>query len=160
MASRTFSRCDHEIWRALWRWTCRRHPTKGTRWIKQRYFQCVNGRDWRFSKPDKLLPILGEFRLRRPIKVLAEAHPYDPAFDEYFSKRRARKMEGVLEGRRTWRWLWGWQDGCGPVCDQRIPRDTGWQLHHAVKRSRGGSDKRTNLVLLHPNCHRQVHATE
>jgi len=29
MASRTFSRCDREIWRALWRWACRRHPTQG-----------------------------------------------------------------------------------------------------------------------------------
>jgi len=69
-------------------------------------------------------------------------------------------MEGALEGRRKLRWLWWWQDGCCPVCDQRITRDTGWHLHHAVKRSRGGSDQLTNLVLLHPNCHSQVHATE
>jgi len=58
------------------------------------------------------------------------------------------------------RWLWWWQDGCCPVCDQRITRDTGWHLHHREPRSRGGSDKLTNLVLLHPNCHSQVHVTE
>jgi RNA-directed DNA polymerase len=29
MASRTFSRCDHQIWQALWRWACRRHPERG-----------------------------------------------------------------------------------------------------------------------------------
>ncbi|HSC07838.1 MAG TPA: group II intron reverse transcriptase/maturase [Steroidobacteraceae bacterium] len=160
MASRAFSRCDHEIWKALWRWACRRHPNKGARWIKQRYFTCLKGRDWRFAEKDKLLPTLGEFRLRRHIKVLAEANPYDPAFDEYFSKRLARKMEATLEGRRKLRWLWWWQDGCCPVCDQRITRDTGWHLHHREPRSRGGSDKLTNLVLLHPNCHSQVHVTE
>jgi RNA-directed DNA polymerase len=26
-----------------------------------------------------------------------------------------------------------------------------------VERSKGGSDKAENRVLLHPNCHRQVH---
>jgi RNA-directed DNA polymerase len=159
MASRAFSRCDHEIWKALWRWACRRHPTKGARWIKQRYFIRLKGRDWRFSEKDKVLPVLGEFRLRRHVKVLAEAHPYDPAFDEYFSRRLARKMSETLEGRRKLRWLWWWQAGECPVCDQPITRDTGWHLHHVTSRARGGSDKLTNLVLLHPNCHAQVHAT-
>ena len=44
--------------------------------------------------------------------------------------------------------------------DRRITRDTGWHLHHVIKRSRGGSDKLTNLVLLHPNCRTQLHALE
>jgi RNA-directed DNA polymerase len=160
MASRTFSRCDHQIWQALWRWACRRHPRKGARWIKQRYFRHFKGRDWRFAEKDKLLPTLTEFRKRSYAKVKAEANPYDPAFDEYFSKRLARKMDGTLEGRRKLRWLWWWQDGTCPACDQRITRETGWHLHHVVKRSRGGSDKCSNLALLHPNCHMQLHAME
>jgi len=160
MASRTFSRCDHRIWQALWRWACRRHPQKGARWIKQRYFRRHKGRDWRFAEKDKLLPTLSEFRKRPHTKVKAEANPYDPAFDEYFSKRLARKMDKTLEGRRKLRWLWWWQDGTCPNCDQRITRDTGWHLHHVIKRSRGGSDKLTNLVLLHPTCHTQLHAVE
>jgi RNA-directed DNA polymerase len=160
MASRTFSRCDHQVWQALWRWACRRHPQKGARWIKQRYFRRHKGRDWRFAEKDKLLPTLSEFRKRPHTKVNAAANPYDPAFDEYFSKRLARKMDETLEGRRKLRWLWWWQDGICPNCDRRITQDTGWHLHHVVKRSRGGSDKLTNLVLLHPNCHTQLHAVE
>jgi len=160
MASRTFSRCDHQVWQALWRWACRRHPQKGARWIKQRYFRRHKSRDWRFAEKDKLLPTLSEFRKRPHAKVNAAANPYDPAFDEYFSKRLARKMDETLEGRRKLRWLWWWQDGTCPNCDRRITRDTGWHLHHVVKRSRGGSDKLTNLVLLHPNCHTQLHAVE
>jgi RNA-directed DNA polymerase len=58
MATLTFSKCDHQIWQALWRWACRRHPNKGKRWIKQRYFVRLKGRDWRFSEKDKLLPVL------------------------------------------------------------------------------------------------------
>lgn len=160
MATRTFSRCDHQVWQALWRWACRRHPQKGARWIKQRYFRRHKGRDWRFAEKDKLLPTLSEFRKRPHTKVNAAANPYDPAFDEYFSKRLSRKMEETLQGRRKLRWLWWWQDGTCPNCDQRITRDTGWHLHHVVKRSCGGSDKLTNLVLLHPSCHTQLHAVE
>lgn len=160
MASRTFAKCDHLIWGMLWRWAVRRHPNKGKRWVKQRYFTSSKGRDWRFAVEDKILPVLGEFRKRAHIKVQAEANPYDPAFDEYFTKRLARKMDQALEGRRKLRWLWWWQEGLCPICTQKITRDTGWHLHHRIKRTRGGSDKLTNLVLLHPNCHQQLHVNE
>lgn len=160
MASKTFARCDHQIWQALWRWACRRHPNKGKRWIKQRYFTSLKGRDWRFADQDKLMPILVGYRKRPHIKIMAEATPYDPTFDAYFSKRLAKRMDSTLEGRRKLRWLWWWQEGQCPVCDQKITRETGWHLHHILKRSQGGSDKRTNLVLLHPNCHMQHHVLE
>ncbi|HBC22767.1 MAG TPA: group II intron reverse transcriptase/maturase [Pseudomonas sp.] len=160
MATRTFSKCDHEIWQALWRWACRRHPNKGKRWIKQRYFKCLKGRDWRFAEKDKLLPNLREYRKRPHTKIKGEANPYNPRFDDYFSKRLGRKMKETLEGRRKLRWIWLWQGGNCPLCDQRITQDTGWHLHHVIKRSQGGSDQSSNLVLLHPNCHMQHHATE
>lgn len=160
MATRTFSKCDHQIWQALWRWACRRHPNKGKRWIKQRYFKCIKGRDWRFADKDKLLPNLREYRKRPHTKIKGEANPYNPRFDDYFSKRLGRKMKETLEGRRKLRWIWLWQGGNCPLCDQRITQDTGWHLHHVIKRSQGGSDQSSNLVLLHPNCHMQYHATE
>jgi RNA-directed DNA polymerase len=160
MATRTFARCDHLIWQTLWRWACRRHPNKGKRWIKQRYFKSLQGRDWRFADKDKLLPTLIEHRKRRHIKIMGEANPYDPRYDEYYSRRLGQKMEITLEGRRKLRWLWWWQEGLCPICDQKITRETGWHLHHIVKRSERGSDKLTNLVLLHPNCHMQHHVLE
>jgi len=160
MATQTFSRCDHLIWEMLWRWAVRRHPNKGKRWVKQRYFKSSKGRDWRFADRERVLPILGEFRKRAHIKVQADANPYEPAFDEYFSKRLARKMDQSLEGRRKLRWLWWWQEGDCPICLQKITRETGWHLHHRIKRTNGGSDKLTNLVLLHPNCHSQLHVNE
>lgn len=160
MMSRTFRKCDHHIWEALWRWACRRHPNKGKRWIKQRYFKCLNGRDWRFAVKDKALPFLGEFRKRPHTKVMSTANPYDPAYDEYFSKRLGRKLESTLSGRGRLRRLWWWQEGLCPMCDQPITKDTGWNIHHRIPRSEGGSDNFTNLVLLHPNCHMQHHSNE
>jgi len=160
MASKTFARCDHQIWQALWRWACRRHPNKGKRWIKQRYFKSLKGRDWRFADEDKLLPNLVEYRKRPHTKIKGEANPYDPVYDKYFSKRLAQRMDKTLEGHRKLRFLWWWQEGLCPCCSQKITRDTGWHLHHIIKRSERGSDKLTNLVLLHPNCHMQHHVME
>jgi len=160
MASHTFSRCDHLIWSMLWRWAVRRHPNKGKRWIKQRYFVRSKGRDWRFAEKDKILPVLSEFRKRTHIKVRSEANPYDPAFEEYFSRRLARKMDQTLDGRRKLRWLWWWQEGLCPNCLQKITRETGWHLHHRIKRTQGGTNATSNLLLLHPNCHNQLHVNE
>ncbi|MGK2849242.1 MAG: group II intron reverse transcriptase/maturase [Minisyncoccota bacterium] len=158
MATRTFAECDHKIWNALWRWAVRRHPNKGRRWIKDRYFQQVKGRDWRFGEKDQLLPHLGGVRKRPHIKIKAEANPYDPMFDEYFSNRLAGRMLRILEGRKRLRWLWRFQDGLCPECDQKITVESGWNIHHVLPRRLGGTDATSNLVLLHPNCHRQIHA--
>jgi hypothetical protein len=44
VAKKTFARVDADIWSMLWRWATRRHPQKGTQWIKEKYFQtCLSG---------------------------------------------------------------------------------------------------------------------
>jgi RNA-directed DNA polymerase len=37
-SKKTFSTVDHAIFEMLWRWAKRRHPTKGRRWVKEKYF--------------------------------------------------------------------------------------------------------------------------
>ncbi|EHH7696707.1 HNH endonuclease, partial [Escherichia coli] len=41
-----------------------------------------------------------------------------------------------------------------------ITNQTGWNIHHRIRKVMGGSDELTNLELLHPNCHRQLHSRE
>ncbi len=157
-ASRTFAKCDHQIWQALWRWACRRHPNKGDRWIKARYFRCIKGRDWRFAVKDKALLNLVSLHKQVHIKVDPSRNPYDPADEDYFDTRLARQMKTSLSGRRKLAWLWYWQEGLCPYCSQKITKETGWHIHHVTKRSEGGTDQVGNLKLVHPNCHRQHHA--
>ena len=38
-SKRTFAKVDNVIFNMLWRWAKRRHPTKGLRWIKKKYFK-------------------------------------------------------------------------------------------------------------------------
>ena len=53
--------------------------------------------------------------------------------------------------------LWYEQEGLCPICDWKITKESGWNIHHIIWRSKGGNDGMTNCVLLHPECHRQVH---
>lgn len=91
-------------------------------------------------------------------KIKGEANPYDPQWEIYFEKRLGLKILDTLKGRRQLRRLWIEQDGLCLVCQQKITELTGWHNHHIVWRSHGGTDTIDNRVLLHPTCHRQVHA--
>jgi len=54
VASKAFSWADYQIWLKLWQWCKRRHPHKGRRWIKNRYFHKIGSRTWVFAVKRKL----------------------------------------------------------------------------------------------------------
>ena len=91
-------------------------------------------------------------------KIKGACNPYDPAWEVYLEERLGIKMEKTLQGKRTLTHLWKEQGGTCPVCTQPITSLTGWHNHHIVYRTMGGTDRAENRVLIHPNCHRQVHA--
>ncbi|PJJ95932.1 group II intron reverse transcriptase/maturase [Lysobacteraceae bacterium NML75-0749] len=158
MATRTFAVMDHRIFWALWRWAKRRHPTKNSRWVKKRYFKASGSRNWVFSDGVSTLVRLSDHKKRRHIKIKSDANPYDPSQEAYFDEVLKRRMLETLAGRRKLHWLWKRQEGKCPWCHGRINKQTGWNIHHRVWRSHGGSDKAWNLELLHPTCHAQLHA--
>src|SRR6266568_9071275 len=49
VSAKVFQSVDHAIFQSLWRWAKRRHPNKGVRWVKARYFHPVDERHWVFS---------------------------------------------------------------------------------------------------------------
>jgi RNA-directed DNA polymerase len=160
-----FSAVDSFIFKLLWRWARRRHPNKGRRWVKEKYFRSYKGRNWIFFAKDSSrkgweiwLYTTARTPIRRHVKIRAAANPYDPAWEMYFQERLSFKMKYHLAGKRRLRSLWEEQNGTCPVCHQKITDLTGWHNHHIVGRSEGGNDKAENRVLLHPNCHRQVHS--
>ena len=38
-SKKTFNYVDNNIFESIWRWSVRRHPNKGTGWIKNKYFR-------------------------------------------------------------------------------------------------------------------------
>lgn len=168
VAKNTFHKVDHLIWQQLWKWACRRHPNKSRTWIKQRYFIRQGSRDWVFSTTiqkdgkEKRISLLHASKtpIRRHRKIRMDANPFDPAWDEYFEERLGWIMEREWKGRKQLLHLWHEQAGQCPNCLEPITKDSGWHVHHVLPKAQGGSDKLSNLMLLHPNCHRQVHSHE
>jgi len=164
VAAKAFDQVHFGIWNCLWRWARRRHPHKGKRWLSKRYW-ITSLKRWAFATQVqdakgkrrwvKLIDI-SAIPIRRHIKVRAEANPFDPQWELYFEQREERRMSQTLNGR-TWT-LWRRQKGRCPNCQQAISVETGWHTHHVIWRVHGGSDRLDNLVLLHPNCHRQLHS--
>jgi RNA-directed DNA polymerase len=163
----TFTDVDHAIFETLWRWARRRHPNKGKKWIKEKYFLPIEGRKWVFSgrvrgkdgdiRTIQLLRAV-DTPIVRHTKIQSAANPYDPEWETYFEQRLDLKMAADLKKKRKLFYLWKEQNGLCPVCDQRITKLTGWHSHHIMWRVYGGDDGTENRVLLHPNCHRQVHS--
>lgn len=153
----TFRKMDHLLFGALWRWSKRRHPNKGKRWIKRRYFRREGARDWVFAVEGFRILRFSDFSYREHFKIKSDANPYDPSSEHYFAKRLAKQMMQTLMGRRRLRWLWNRQEGKCPFCHQPVTKQTGWDVHHRVRRTDGGSDHWTNLEVVHPTCHRQHH---
>jgi RNA-directed DNA polymerase len=163
----TFYDVDHRLFECLWQWALRRHPNKGAGWVRKKYFRTIGSRQWRFfgekTKPDGKASKVGLFypgnvTIQRYVKVKGQANPYDPEWEVYFETRLGVKMSATLKGRRQLLFLWKEQDGICPICNEKITELTGWHNHHITWRSKGGADRADNRVLLHPNCHRQVHS--
>jgi RNA-directed DNA polymerase len=168
VSKKTFSKLNHAIFRAIWQWVKRRHSKKHWRWRKKRYFKSVDLRNWVFF--GKVIGKEGQVRevelfdiagvaIKRHLQVKSEANPYDPLWEEYFDQRLGLKwLDSTLYNRNKLIRLWREQQGICPNCQEKITKESGWNLHHLIFRVNGGSDKLKNLVLLHPNCHRQVHS--
>ena len=162
VSKRTFTKVDDAIYRALRRWMQRRHPNKSRSWAAQKYFKIVEKDNWVFygevGGREYHLFKTARTRIKRHVKVRQQANPFDPAWETYFEKRLDRKMADNHHGRRQLYYLWKQQDGECPACSEKITELTGWHNHHIIWRSKGGTDTADNRVLLHPNCHRQVHS--
>jgi RNA-directed DNA polymerase len=166
-SKRAFGLMDHLIFGILWRWARRRHPHKSRDWVKKKYFHTQGHRNWVFSGTVQgrkaetqtvWLYSLGLTPVKRHTKVRGEANPYDPEWEQYFEHRLETQMVQKLKGYRKLLDLWYEQNGKCPVCNQKITKSTGWNSHHIILRSHGGGDGVSNLVLLHPVCHKQVHS--
>jgi len=162
VGTETFSSVDDAIYQRLRRWMKRRHPKKSNEWVTKKYFKTVEGNNWVFygemEGQEYRLAEAARVPIKRHVKVKAEANPYDPEWETYYEKRLDVHIVDTLKGKRWLIHLWKEQNGLCPMCQQKITKITGWHSHHIEWRSKGGSDTAENRVLLHPNCHQQVHS--
>jgi RNA-directed DNA polymerase len=108
VAGEVFSRISHETFKALWRWACRRHPNKGLRWIKARYWKTEGNRRWVFKDNLTLLQPC-DTKIIRHIPMKLDMNPYIDRDYFYFRKLKlltnrnfgtARKQKAAKAGER------------------------------------------------------------
>jgi RNA-directed DNA polymerase len=102
-ASRAFHSVDTYVYKQLWRMLRRRHPKRTKKWLVPRYWTAA-GRKWIFAVKTKckgktrVYQVLRvrSIRIKRHIKVRADANPYMPEDAKYFWRRRHDKESRLL----------------------------------------------------------------
>ncbi len=167
VAKETFARMEALLFWRLMRWAKRRHPKKSADWIRRKYWRTVDGQNWVFAvdiiAKDGRKDVAGLYSLagtpiERHKKIKGAYNPYDPAWEMYGETLRQERMRNKMRYREEWARLYVDQKGLCAHCGYEMDMDTGWHDHHIEHRVAGGSDALGNRVLLHPNCHAQVHS--
>lgn len=102
--------------------------------------------------------MLADMKIVRHVKVKGDYNPFHPDWQAYGEKLRVQRMgDTIWSAQRAS--LWFDQSGKCALCEQEIDlADENMDDHHIVYQQLGGSDALSNRVLLHPICHRRVHA--
>jgi RNA-directed DNA polymerase len=166
VAKQVYQKAGSRLWRMLWAWARRRHPTKSTGWLKQRYFIRKGDRDWIFATRtgrDMLtLPLYDRIKIVRHVKVQGSASPMDPALRDYWDKRQKARLKALMVSKKRLRLLEKQGHACAQ-CKVRFDPDDEMEdmdEHHHEPRRGGGSDAETNLRLVHRWCHQAHHRRE
>ena len=148
MSKEIYAKVDNEIWKAIWKWSVRRHPKKNKAWIHAKYFRKIKECNHCFSCDVKnesgnggmlfTLVYASNTTIKRYTKIKCEATPFDPAYSIYFEERITSKMSGNKEGRAKIVALWRRQKGHCSICSEKITTDTGWFIHFLESRTQGG----------------------
>ena len=152
---------NHYLYKCLMKWCRRRHSNKTRKWIYQNY--------WKNTKSGKTFVINyknQEFKLKTysskqkliRTRLSKETNVFDLRNKRLIKNKMAITKQKLTGNKST---LWRIQKGICPICKQHIspfnPKLI--HVHHIVARSlkNGGSNKLSNLILLHEHCHYTIH---
>jgi len=155
VSKQAFGDVDHYVFQKLWKWACRRHPNKGLRWIKAKYFGHEGKRKWVFKIKHPENPVTrflaSSVFIQWHSMVKLHANPYDPEWKPYFSLRHsrilARKQPYLLE------MAWERQNHCCALCNQPIAQASDGVIYYPHDNI--ALDKATPLFharLIHLDC--------
>lgn len=165
----TFNYISHRVWQYLWRWAKRRHPNKGTNWVKDKYFKTINGNKWVFAcelgerenkdqKFNYCLYSIASTPIERHVKVNGGASPDDQTLKEYWDKRNQKLGKSYwAKGSKNYLIAQNQKWKC-PICGQPLLNGEEIETHHIVPVAKGGLNDLSNLQHLHSPCHKQVHS--
>jgi len=159
VASQTFSKLDHWMFRRQARYVNRMHPNKPKHWKKAKYWGRLSPSspsEWVFGDKQSGIYLLcfSWFSIKRHVLVKGRASPDDPSLREYWRKRNAAKAKNLMPSREK---IARKQASICPVCRESLFNGEELQIHHKKPIKEGGKDTYSNLQLLHLYCHQQTH---
>jgi len=166
VSKRVFSYVDYQLWRALWRWCCKRHPNKGSQWVFRKYFRTHRGRTWTFATNvidrtgnQKALALvrLETISIQRHTKVKGTASPDDPSLRDYWQHRQTRYGKTYWDKGSKYFKVAQSQNWRCPVCQDALFNGEALHTHHRQLVKDGGTDAEENLIHLHQPCHYYLH---
>ena len=167
VSKRVFSYVQMRVWKYLWKWAKRRHPSKSIRWIKKKYFPQHEGREWCFMctkegrkgrKTEVKLYDIASTPIVRHIKVKGTNSPFDPELREYWEKRQTKQGKQKWAKGSLYEALAKNQNYKCPKCGDFLLNGEELEVHHVIPVSEGGLHHISNLEHLHVGCHKQVHS--
>lgn len=159
VSSKIFHTIDHQVFKSLWKWAERRHPNKGKKWIRKRYFHSLGNDNWTFAVFSKdnssgknreclALTKASMTKITRFTKIKSEANPFDLRYSQYFEERDAMKMLYSSSGKNFLTKLYKKQNGLCMICGKKITKESSFTIHSELLCS--GIKRK---IMLHPGCH-------
>jgi RNA-directed DNA polymerase len=164
VSSQVFGNIDRLLWEKTLHWAKRRHPQKSMTWIIQKYYSRQYKRRILQFTDKKAKSTLGKmssvFSKKRFVKVKKGMRIYNADHAEYWNKREYHNTQKRLYAKRV-RILFEKQNGLCPYCKSQITEEnvvnSEAHVHHMLPRTFGGTERYSNLRLLHNDCHVDLH---
>lgn len=160
-----YSYVDDQIWKAVWKWACRRHPNKGKRWVASKYFDFSRG-GWRLKANHRnrrgeeqtiTLCRLYDIPITRHVQVKRTNSPDDPNLTKYWEQRRTQFGKVLLaKGSRLYKIAQNQRWKC-LKCGEHLFNGEELNQHHLKHVKDGGMEYEDNLELIHKSCHSDMH---
>lgn len=156
IASATFAKCDHLLFLQLMQWAKHKHPTRGQRWIRRKYWHQVGNRNWVFATQEgRALRMHSKSAIQRYIKVKGEASPYDGDLLYWCKRLKNHPMLNHTVGKLLQK-----QQGKCRWCDLLFRPGDLIEVDHITPKSEGGGEELSNKFALHRHCHDRRHAKQ
>ena len=164
VSSATFGKIDKINWNRTLNWAKRKHPEKSLKWIYSKYYSKYGK-----TRTQNFMDSLNNIRLihmqdifskKRFVIVKNTMRVYSAEDADYWRNREYHNTFNRLFVKRL-RELFSKQEGTCPYCKTQIIAEDvvngEVHAHHMLPRSFGGTDRYSNLRLLHKECHIELH---
>ena len=165
VSSSTFSKIDNSNWNRAFNWAKRRHPSKSSSWIVRKYYTKRKRRkslDFMDSLNNTgLVRMYDILSKKRFVIVKKKMRVYSTENADYWRNREYHNtFNSLFMGKLST--LFSKQLGACPYCKSQMIEEEvvngEVHAHHMLPRSFGGTDRYSNLRLLHKECHIELHA--